>query len=323
MNKSHGSSWATYHSLPGWNVDFDAAPAPIELQFGGTGGIQAQDGNSKMELDSHNEGKRDGVKYTASNSHVYQDIPTAEGEELTLSFWYSPRTTTSTNDVAVVWNGVQIAVLTGDTPGWQEFTFEVEGADGSTRLEFQGLPSENTLGGYIDNVYVGDRDFDYTLSDGDETDTAHVDVQYQVGNQLLGGDENEILISGEDGDTLMGGEGDDTLIGGEGDDVLIGGEGEDEFFFSDAATDGDDEIEDFVEGEDTINLDALFDELGIANADRAGDVNLTADGNNTVITIDGETDFSITVRDVDLGETTGGLTAEELAAKGIIISDES
>ena len=320
VNVDHGS-WGTYHSLPGWNVDTGASNAPIEIQEGGTGGINAQDGNNKMEIDSHNEGG-----YTSSNAHVYQDVPTTEGEELTLSFWYSPRTTTSTNDVQVWWNGELLTTLSGTIPEWQEYTFEVDAAAGETetRLEFRGLPQEDTLGGYIDNVYVGDRDFDYTATDGDESDDAHVDVQYQVGNQLQGGEENEIIIGGDDADTIRGGDGDDTLIGGAGNDMLFGDGGEDEYQFGypvDAGeTEGDDTIIGFEEG-DTINLDTLFDALGIDVADRADDVTLTEVDGDTVITVDGQTDFSITVQDVDLGE--GGFTAEELATKGIIVSDES
>ncbi len=324
VNVDHGN-WGTYNSLPGWNVDTDTnnggSNAPIEIQEGGTGGINAQDGNNKMEIDSHNEGG-----YTSSNAHVYQDIPTTEGEELTLSFWYSPRTTTSTNDVQVWWNGELLTTLSGTIPEWQEFTFEVDAAEGEemTRLEFRGLPQEDTLGGYIDNVYVGDRDFDYTATDGNASDDAHVDVQYQVGNQLQGGEENEIIIGGDDADTIRGGDGDDTLIGGGGDDILFGDEGDDEYHFGypvgAGETEGDDTIIGFEEG-DTINLDTLFDALGIAVADRADDVTLTKDGANTVITVEGQDEFSITVNNVDLGE--GGFTAEELAAKGVIVSDES
>ncbi|MFT6558387.1 MAG: Ca2+-binding RTX toxin-like protein [Sneathiella sp.] len=318
VNIGHGS-WATYNSVPGWFVDLDGADAPIELQFGGTGGIGAQDGNTKMELDSHNEGG-----YTQSNSHVYQDVSTTPGEELTVSFWYSPRSSGSTNDVEVYWDGELLTTLSGTTKGWTEFSFEVDAGSGSeTRLEFHGLPTEDTQGGYIDNVYVGDRDYDYQVSDGDLEDTGHVDVQYQTGNYLAGGDANEIIIGGDEADTISGGDGDDTLIGGEGNDVLDAGDGDDTFHYSDADTDGDDIILNFEEGDDTINLDAVFDELGIAPDARADMVNLTLDSGNTVITVDGQSDFSITVHGSDL-TGDGSLTQEQLLAQnGIVVSDES
>ncbi|MEH6494380.1 MAG: Ig-like domain-containing protein, partial [Pseudomonas marincola] len=327
LNRGHGS-WGTYDSLPGWMVDLGEANAPIELQFGGTGGIGAQDGNTKMELDSHREGKNDeGAAYTSSISHVYQDVSTTAGEMLTVSFWYSPRSTSgsATNEVTVLWDGDVLATLEGNVRGWTQYSFEVEAseADAVTRLEFQGSDGSSTVGGYIDNVYVGERDFDYTVSDGDATDDAHVDVQYQSGSELVGSDESEILISGEGSDALYGNGGDDTLIGGEGSDTLDGGEGEDEYFFSDAGTDGDDLILGFNEDEDTINLDALFDELGIASEERADLVEISYDAGDdeTTITVNdlGAADFSITIAGNDLS-----LDAfDVLEDKGIIVSDES
>ena len=59
-----------------------------------------------------------------------------------------------------------------------------------------------------------------------------------------------------------------------GDDTLFGGDGDDRFVFLNANTDGEDVIEDFgANGDaDVIDLTALFDELGIAPADRADHV---------------------------------------------------
>ena len=276
--------------------------------------------DAKMEMDSHKEGG-----YTASNARVYQDVSTEPGESLTVSFWYSPRTSGSTNDVEVWWDGELLTTLSGTAKGWQEYSFEVDAndTDETSRLEFRGAGSENTLGGYIDNVYVGDRDYDYNVSDGDLEDTGHVDVQYQAGNALIGGDDNEIAIGSDDADTIAGGAGDDTIIGGEGDDRIYGQEGSDTFHYSDADSDGNDTIFDYDADEDVINLDALFDELGIAPEDRADMVNLELDGSDTVITVEGQSEFSITVADSDL-TGDGSLTPEQLLAQNnIVVSDES
>ncbi|MEH6402181.1 MAG: Ig-like domain-containing protein, partial [Sneathiella sp.] len=356
VNVNHGS-WATYDDLPGWKIHTPdpsddpsdlGTDAPIELQFGGTGGISAQDGNAKMEMDSHNEGG-----YTSSNAHVYQDVPTVSGEALKVSFWYSPRTTSTTNDVNVFWNGALIAELSGTTPGWTEYTFDVVGTEDTTRLEFRGEPSEDTLGGYIDNVFVGNPDFDdgsftYTVSDEeplidvpphDHYDDADVDVTYNGGHSVLeGGAENEIVVGGDGADTIRGGDGDDTIIGGGGDDVISGGsfengEGKDTFHYMDT-DDGHDEISFFDGSEDVINLDELFDELGIVNDSaeaRADLINLDVTTSNnpsnpfeTKITIDGtESEFSITLKNVDLGDSNGDLTAEQLNLAGIFVGDES
>ena len=75
----------------------------------------------------------------------------------------------------------------------------------------------------------------------------------------------------------------------------------------------------FDETEDTIDLDALFDDLGIADDDRADMVEITDTGDDAVITIEGVSGFSITLEDVDL-DTPAELDALKNA---IIVSDES
>ena len=62
-------------------------------------------------------------------------------------------------------------------------------------------------------------------------------------------------IGGDGDDTLDGGDGDDFLSGGLGSDVLTGGVGVDTFDFQ-SASDGPDEITDFVSGTDKIQVSA-------------------------------------------------------------------
>ncbi|MEP3244255.1 MAG: cadherin domain-containing protein [Sneathiella sp.] len=150
MAVNHGS-WATFDSLPGWNVNTDQSDAPMELQYGNTGGIGAQDGNNKLEMNSHVEGG-----YSEADAHVYQDVQTEAGEQLTVSFWYSPRAGGGDSEVEVYWDGQLLTTLSGDQSGWQQFSFEVEAGEGNqTRLEFRGEEGGGTMGGYIDTVYVG------------------------------------------------------------------------------------------------------------------------------------------------------------------------
>ena len=61
-------------------------------------------------------------------------------------------------------------------------------------------------------------------------------------------------------DTLFGAEDDDLLSGGEGDNVLFGEEGSDRFIFDFHI--GNDSIQDFVVGEDVIEIQANFNILG-------------------------------------------------------------
>src|SRR5262249_57779487 len=104
--------------------------------------------------------------------------------------------------------------------------------------------------------------------------------------------------------SLDGGAGNDTLIGGAGNDTLTGGTGNDQIDVSSgndtvrytSTLDGTDVVNGFdgnaSGGQDVLNLDALFDSLGIAAANRAAhitvdahatsvDVRLDADGNGT------------------------------------------
>ncbi len=122
-------------------------------------------------------------------------------------------------------------------------------------------------------------------------------------------------------DTLRGDAGDDMLYGQLGDDILVGGIGADKFIYEgnenwevsyndavdevddfdahvlndhDAYSEGHDTIQDFnhIAENDFIDLDALFDKLGIENDDnRAYQVNIE----NNVITVEGVDNFSITV----------------------------
>lgn len=189
-----------------------------------------------------------------------------------------------------------------------------------------------------------DIEFDYTATDGTNTDTAGVDVEYQLiggGLGLRGNERNEIAIGSLGADTIVGGGGDDTIAGGAGDDRLFGGTGNANddggsnvfhYYGSGTAgvggvggTDGNDIIFDFDVINDVINLDALFDALGGGNAEARADlVNLVSDGTDTVITVDGEAGFSITLDNVDLGSSDGTLNAADLLANaGISVSDES
>ncbi|TQV70862.1 DUF5801 repeats-in-toxin domain-containing protein [Denitrobaculum tricleocarpae] len=156
FEEGHGlgsRNWNTYGEgrIPGWNPDLDASNAPIEIQNGNLGGIRAQDGTAKLELDSHARGS-----FSDSNAHVYQDVNTKPGETYELSFQYAPRPRdggSGSSDAEVWWNGEKVATLTDETSGWREITLNVKGGEADiTRLEFRAVGKENTLGGYIDNV---------------------------------------------------------------------------------------------------------------------------------------------------------------------------
>jgi hypothetical protein len=81
----------------------------------------------------------------------------------------------------------------------------------------------------------------------------------------------------------LGGDGNDTIDGGAGDDLILGDSGNNTFVVS-SPLDGHDIISGFdgdaLGGQDTLNLDALFDGLGVAAADRAGRVSIADNGSS-------------------------------------------
>ena len=121
-----------------------------------------------------------------------------------------------------------------------------------------------------------------------------------------------------------GEDGADTLIGGFGNDSLTGGEGADSFLYHNVHEDGHDTITDFA-GADVVDLDALFDELGIASADdRASTISIDLVDGNSILTIAQKgpyAEFSITFDGVSLAEGD----AAGLEAQGVLvgIGDES
>ncbi|WP_169543139.1 Ig-like domain-containing protein [Sneathiella aquimaris] len=196
-----------------------------------------------------------------------------------------------------------------------------------------------SAGGYSTVTPSGDPNadvvFGYEASDGNDGDSADVTVEYQgfdqgIGKPVLhsgflqGDDRSEIAIGSDGADTIVGGGGDDTIAGGGGNDVIEGGAGADVVHFYDV-DDGDDILLDFDVNEDVVNLDALFDELGIAGAENRADlVILDENAGSTTITVSGESDFSITLYNVDLGDHNGDVSASDLlTAKGINVGDES
>jgi Ca2+-binding RTX toxin-like protein len=99
------------------------------------------------------------------------------------------------------------------------------------------------------------------------------------------------LLGGDGDDIIFGSVGGDTIDGGAGDDLLFGNGGSDTFRYSDPL-DGHDLVVDFdgdaAGGQDVLDLDGLFDTLGVAEPDRAGRVSVTDGGSVVDISIDSD-----------------------------------
>ena len=106
---------------------------------------------------------------------------------------------------------------------------------------------------------------------------------------LLGGGNNDLLLGGTGNDSLGGGTGNDTVFGEAGNDTIAVGLGNDTIAYS-SVLDGHDLVSKFdgnpVGGQDTVDLDLLFDGLGLATADRAARVAITDKGATVDVAVD-------------------------------------
>ncbi|WP_373086161.1 Calx-beta domain-containing protein [Sneathiella sp.] len=129
--------------------------------------------------------------------------------------------------------------------------------------------------------------FEYVLTDGDgDTSSAILSFTFveniagsviafssfaAFSSTIDGTDGNEHLLGTGADELILGFGGNDILQGNGGNDVLQGGDGADSFVFN-GADSGNVIIADFSPAEDTVNLDQLFDDLGIlADARAEGD----------------------------------------------------
>lgn len=111
-----------------------------------------------------------------------------------------------------------------------------------------------------------------------------------AGNDTLtGGGANDILRGGDGTDLLGGSVGDDTVTGGAGNDTIAVGQGNDIVVYA-SVLDGHDFVSKFdgnpIGGQDTLDLDLLFDSLGILAADRAARVSITDKGTSVDVAVD-------------------------------------
>lgn len=206
-------------------------------------------------------------------------------------------------DYALLWNdtddeGQPLAF--GSVSGVTGLTSAVHGVSGVT---------------VIDNDFAGGS-FDYTASANGKSDSGEVTVNRgQSGDNPVDGNGLDNIIidrnSGstlngfEDHDVLIGNGGADKLNGGAGRDLLVGGTGADTLNLSADADDhdtvlitsvldGNDTVNQFGDGvanggaasQDFINLDLLFDSIGVATGDRAGRVQISDGGANALVTVD-------------------------------------
>jgi Ca2+-binding RTX toxin-like protein len=136
-----------------------------------------------------------------------------------------------------------------------------------------------------------------------------------------GADLGDVIEGGESDDLIFGNEGNDTIAGGAGADTIAGGGGNDTFHY-DSPLDGGDVIRNFdanpAGGQDVVDLDALFDSLGVAAADRAARVEVEGGGGNVQLDVDvdgnaanGAEQTLLTVQNVSPASFTAGTASND------------
>jgi Ca2+-binding RTX toxin-like protein len=140
-----------------------------------------------------------------------------------------------------------------------------------------GAGADTVQGGAGDDIIVG----------GNQGEVADAPGRVRPGGADLGD-----LVDGGDGDDLIfGNERNDTVIGGAGADTIAGGPGRDTIRY-DSPLDAGDVVRGFdanpANGQDVIDLDGLFDSLGVADADRAGRVEFQPAGANVNLNVDAD-----------------------------------
>jgi Ca2+-binding RTX toxin-like protein len=147
-----------------------------------------------------------------------------------------------------------------------------------------GAGADNLTGGSGNDIIIGgsqSQNENQTVRAADGADT----IDGGEGNDFIVGNQgNDVLLGGLGADTILGGSGEDQITGGQGDDVInLAGGGNDVVRYN-TTLDGHDIITGFDSnndgGTDQLNLDALFNSLGVADGDRAGRVQIDDPGGN-------------------------------------------
>lgn len=144
----------------------------------------------------------------------------------------------------------------------------ISGFGGDDVLRGKGGSDFISGGGGADSI-MGNSGRDFLFGNaGDDV------IRAGTGNDVAkGGAGNDKINGGAGADTLSGGNGDDTIIGRTGDDKLRGGNGEDVFQFR--ASDRNDTILDFTQGEDRIEI--------LSGANEFSDLSIEQDGAHVLI----------------------------------------
>ncbi|HZG39109.1 MAG TPA: choice-of-anchor Q domain-containing protein [Nodosilinea sp.] len=206
-----------------------------------------------------------------------------DGDTLTIAAFTRPTHGTLQQNL----NGTFTYTTALNFSGTDTFTYQVsDGVEGTSRpatvtilvspLALEGTREADTLTGTdTDNSINGRAGDDWLYGQG-----GNDILRGGAGNdQLFGGEGNDRLYGDAEDDMLYGGAGDDwlnggsqndVLVGGPGRDLLIGGTGDDRYVYS-ALDDAGDTIQDFMNGNDVLDLRDLFGQLNYPGTNPSAD----------------------------------------------------
>ncbi len=133
-------------------------PSLVEYHEGVLG--SAQDGDQYAELDSDWFGPDNPLNGEPALVKIHQFIPTTPGQKYKLHYYFAPRPNTGDGEnimyVNIDGNLVETIgpVGGGGSIVWTEYTKEFTASNASTKIEFEGGGTNNSLGVFLDNVSV-------------------------------------------------------------------------------------------------------------------------------------------------------------------------
>jgi VCBS repeat-containing protein len=183
---------------------------------------------------------------------LFQNTTTGDFTEANFEPGYDPGGTAPPGETINGTNGddTLIGTIGGDTINALAGSDSVFGLEGDDFI--YGGDGFDNLNGGADDDHIEGGNQDDSISGGEGNDVLLGDSGDDF---VFGEDGNDQITGGEGNDSLGGDAGDDHILGGNGNDFLTGGDGADSFAFL-SASQGADDISDFVGGTDKIEVSA-------------------------------------------------------------------
>ncbi|MBU1083322.1 hypothetical protein KKE14_02715, partial [Patescibacteria group bacterium] len=134
--------------------------AHLELQRNVNGWLP-QSGEQYSELDTDWDGPAGSLNGEPGSVKIYQDLVTETGKEYQATFYFSPRPGTPIEDnvLQFSWGGSVVDTISeagGADVNWTIHTYTLTATGTTTRVEFADLGTANSLGVFLDNVFVAE-----------------------------------------------------------------------------------------------------------------------------------------------------------------------